>query len=69
MAPFFMAHLVTPDTYDARLETCRRCHLWSAPDGRCKGCGCYMTIKARWVHAVCPLRRWPAPAAQSPAET
>lgn len=54
-----MANLIGHEDYEARLEVCRGCHYWSGWDGRCKGCGCIMNIKARWAGAVCPLRQWP----------
>lgn len=37
---------------------CSECHLFERNRGICKGCGCFMTIKARAGHTHCPLDRW-----------
>lgn len=61
-----MANRVTLQTYEQRIETCQNsCHLWQASSKKCIGCGCLMLTKARWMHAVCPLGKWPEPAAES----
>ena len=60
-----MAH-VKPNVYDHRMATCNDCHLWEGSRGICKGCGCFMTIKARAAHVSCPLGKWGSvPAAES----
>ena len=53
-----MVEMVPPDVYSERMETCNACHLWERARGVCKGCGCFMRIKARAGHNACPLGRW-----------
>ena len=53
-----MANMVPPDVYQERMLKCSECHLFEKHRGICKGCGCFMTIKARAGHTHCPLDRW-----------
>lgn len=49
---------VPQDIYNQRLTTCRKCHLYDAKKGKCKDCGCYLSIKASWASEKCPLNKW-----------
>ena len=53
-----MVAMVPPDVYAERMQTCSGCYLFEAGRGVCKGCGCFMVIKARAGHNTCPLGLW-----------
>ena len=51
-----------PETFNARLETCRGCEFWDesgfAKTGRCKKCGCSTQAKLRMATEKCPIGKW-----------
>jgi hypothetical protein len=51
-----------PETYNARLETCKGCEFWDesgfAKTGRCKKCGCSTQAKLRMATEKCPIGKW-----------
>jgi hypothetical protein len=56
--------LVNPDTEYApveviarRMKTCEDCDKYLATK-QCSECGCFMPLKTRLQHAVCPLNKW-----------
>jgi len=54
---------VDKTTYQARLGVCDACP--QRDNQRCKRCGCFVSVKAKFPAEKCPLGLWPA---QSPAE-
>jgi hypothetical protein len=51
-----------PETFNARLETCKGCEFWDesgfAKTGRCKKCGCSTQAKLRMATEKCPIDKW-----------
>jgi hypothetical protein len=51
-----------PETFNARLETCKGCEFWDksgfAKTGRCKKCGCSTQAKLRMATEKCPIGKW-----------
>ena len=51
-----------PETFNARLETCKGCEFWDesgfAKTGRCKKCGCSTQAKLRMTTEKCPVGKW-----------
>jgi len=51
-----------PETFNARLETCRGCEFWDesgfAKTGRCRKCGCSTQAKLRMATEKCPIGKW-----------
>lgn len=43
---------------EERLEICKTCDQ-KTDDWRCLGCGCFLTIKAKWSTQECPQNKWP----------
>jgi hypothetical protein len=41
-----------------RLGICRGCDRYDATQGRCRECGCGMSLKARLASSSCPLGKW-----------
>lgn len=41
---------------ERRLDICHACEFFDA--GRCRKCGCFMTIKARIAASRCPIGKW-----------
>ena len=44
-----------------RVNTCNSCDLLMVSErhaGRCKVCGCFMKVKARWETSKCPIGKW-----------
>lgn len=48
---------VSPELYEARLDTCATCPHRN--DGQCSVCGCPLEKKAEWATEDCPLALWP----------
>jgi hypothetical protein len=44
-----------------RLDICRKCDRYEADAGRCRECGCFVSLKARIAALDCPLGRWSSP--------
>ena len=42
--------------YDKRLAVCRRCDLLA--DGMCRGCGCFVELRAVIRTNGCPYEKW-----------
>lgn len=49
--------LVGEGVYTERIEVCRACPE-ILPLDRCRECGCYVRIKARFNSMSCPLGKW-----------
>lgn len=49
---------VSDEAYAARLAVCEPCPQ-RLPGGTCAGCGCVLSVKARWGAETCPEGRWP----------
>jgi hypothetical protein len=51
-----------PETFNARLETCRGCEFWDESGfvntGRCQKCGCSTQAKLRMATEKCPISKW-----------
>jgi hypothetical protein len=51
-----------PETFNARLETCKGCEFWDesgfAKTGRCRKCGCSTQAKLRMATEKCPIGKW-----------
>jgi hypothetical protein len=45
--------------YKERISICEKCPLFDTQHRRCKECGCFMDIKARWLEQKCPQDKWP----------
>lgn len=46
----------SPDLYEERLKKCTECERLI--DGMCKGCGCYVELRAAKEKEHCPYERW-----------
>jgi len=61
--------VVSGETYNERLETCRDCAAWREEArlglGRCLACDC-TRLKLWLATEHCPRRKWPAEALQAP---
>ena len=53
---------VTPKSYFNRLTACKQCPHFNDKLEKCKLCGCYMPLKAKWKTTTCPDNppRWQA---------
>lgn len=66
---------VSDFTYFDRIKICRDCEHFNQILTKCKECGCFLNIKARWATEKCPLDKWSAEIAteqnqeQSPHQT
>ena len=49
---------VTEAEYKERLEMCASCEHLDKEKSKCKRCGCYMPVKAKWATADCPVNKW-----------
>jgi hypothetical protein len=51
---------VDDSEYERRLALCRACDQCDVPNLICRHveCGCWLTTKARWASATCPLQEW-----------
>jgi hypothetical protein len=51
-----------PETFNARLETCKGCEFWDESGfvntGRCQKCGCSTQAKLRMATEKCPIGKW-----------
>jgi hypothetical protein len=43
---------------EKRLEICKGCEYYHAPEDRCKLCGCKMAVKAHLKLESCPAGKW-----------
>ncbi len=43
-------------TYEGRLELCRRCDLLM--NGMCRACGCFVELRAAIAANACPYEKW-----------
>ena len=41
-----------------RLDICLSCDRLIKATKQCKECGCFMALKVKLQHAVCPLSKW-----------
>lgn len=42
-----------------RLAICRApCEMFDPSQDRCRGCGCPLAAKSRWLSEPCPLSKW-----------
>lgn len=49
--------LLDAEAAGARVQVCESCPAFD--DGRCRECGCVMSLKAHLAAADCPLGKWP----------
>lgn len=49
---------VNEETFNQRLEICKKCDLFDSSQVRCKNCGCFLNIKASWNSEKCPIDKW-----------
>ncbi len=47
---------VEEDLYEKRLSVCKNCDLLT--DGMCRGCGCYVELRAIMQKNTCPYEKW-----------
>lgn len=45
-----------PGKYQERLDICRQCGLLM--EGMCRGCGCFVELRAVILKNVCPYDKW-----------
>jgi len=50
--------IASQEKINDRQTICRECSELIKPVWTCKQCGCFMKIKTRLDHAVCPLEKW-----------
>lgn len=50
--------LVSKDDQNKRLDACEVCEQLDFKDYRCRGCGCFVKIKAWMATEVCPQEKW-----------
>lgn len=46
------------ELYENRLSVCRECDLLA--DGMCRGCGCFVELRAAISKNACPYDKWKA---------
>ena len=51
---------LSPEEIEDRMSICRECDRYDAAQNRCRECGCYMVVKARFGTESCPLNKWTA---------
>jgi hypothetical protein len=53
---------VSPEEYEARLQTCQACplkiQLKGTSTNQCSACGCVIETKAKWATSDCPKKKW-----------
>jgi len=49
---------VPPNIKAARLQICEKCPSYEPESGKCRECGCVMSIKASLSAEKCPLNEW-----------
>jgi hypothetical protein len=45
-------------TYNQRMLICKKCPLLIPVINQCRQCGCFMNLKAKIKHAICPIGNW-----------
>lgn len=50
--------MVSDDVYKKRLEICKNCDKFDKSQDRCRECGCFVSVKAKFVLDSCPLNKW-----------
>ena len=53
---------VSEEERQRRLELCEGCPQLTG--GRCAACGCFVSLKAKWLSQKCPLGKWTLPLAE-----
>jgi hypothetical protein len=48
----------TEDIAQERFSICLQCPELIKATKQCKQCGCFMNMKVKLSHAVCPLGKW-----------
>lgn len=46
----------TEQLYEERLAVCKKCDFLF--QGMCRGCGCYVELRAAVAKNVCPYKKW-----------
>jgi hypothetical protein len=49
---------VTEPEFNKRFTVCQRCPLFIKATNQCRQCGCFMNLKAKIKHAICPIGNW-----------
>lgn len=44
--------------YQSRINICSSCEHFDNKLWKCKVCGCFMKVKARFIAVSCPERKW-----------
>lgn len=50
--------LASKELADSRYETCLGCDRFINLTKQCKECGCFMVVKTKLQHSVCPIGKW-----------
>ena len=50
--------MVSDKVYNERMEICKSCPKYDKEQIRCFECGCYLSVKARFILNECPLDKW-----------
>lgn len=43
---------------DERMAICNSCQQYKSSSSMCTVCGCYMVLKTKLTHSVCPENKW-----------
>ena len=49
---------VDKEKFRSRMKLCEGCDLYNHHTKRCKECGCYMLMKAKFNATSCPIGKW-----------
>jgi hypothetical protein len=50
--------IASDNIYNKRIETCKGCDRYDNSQNRCYECGCFLSVKAKFVLESCPLNKW-----------
>lgn len=49
---------ISDEIYNQRIEVCKTCPKYDKEQHRCKECGCFLEVKAKFIFEECPLQKW-----------
>jgi hypothetical protein len=49
---------VKDEVAEERFKICQACPFFIKATSQCKKCGCFMSLKTKLEHAVCPEGKW-----------
>ena len=49
---------VDESIFNKRMDICRSCEHLIKLTNQCTKCGCFMNLKTKMPHAVCPIGKW-----------